>query len=326
MRLIGLVVVLVVSLLLAPLAFEGQTRVYRVGFLAQGSPPTPGQPRFFRSALQELGYVEGQSLMLELRYAEGRNERFPALAADLVALKPDVIVADSTPAALAAKRATTAIPIVFVNVSDPVGTGIVQSHARPGGNITGGTDFGEALAVKQLDLLQELLPKKPFRIAVLMSANPVHPVQLKLIQEAAKNTRFTILPTMVQTEADFEEAFSSMVRQMTRAFIWLGGAPISTPQQRDKIIALSANSKLPALYPSRWFVDPGGLLSYAPTSKDNYATAAMYVDKILKGAKPADLPVQQPTKFELVINLKTAKALGLPIPQPLLLRADEVIQ
>ena len=171
MRLIRLVVVLVVSLLLAPLAVEGQTRVYRVGFLAQGSPPTPGQPRFFLTALRELGYVEGQSLMLEFRYAEGRNERFPGLAADLVALKPDVIVAVSTPAALAAKRATTTIPIVFVSVSDPVGTGIVQSHARPGGNITGGTDFGEALAVKQLDLLQELLPKKPFRIAVLMSAD-----------------------------------------------------------------------------------------------------------------------------------------------------------
>jgi putative ABC transport system substrate-binding protein len=165
----------------APLAAAGQTRVYRVAFLAQGSPPTPGQPQYFRPALRELGYVEGQNLMLEFRYAEGKNERFPGLAADLVALKPDVIVADSTPAALATKRATTTIPIVFVNVSDPVGTGIVESLTRSGGNITGVTDFGTALVVKQLNLLQELLPKKSSRIAVLMSANPVHPLQLKLI-------------------------------------------------------------------------------------------------------------------------------------------------
>jgi putative tryptophan/tyrosine transport system substrate-binding protein len=325
MRLIGFAVVLSLSLL-ALLAAEGQMRVYRVGFLAQGSPPSPGQPRYFHSAMGELGYVEGQNLMLDVRYAEGRNERFPGLAADLVALKPDVIVADSTPAALAAKRATTAIPIVFMNVSDPVGTGIVESLARPGGNITGGTDFGIALAVKQLDLLQELLPKKFSRIAVLVSANPVHPLQLKLIQDAAKNTRFTILPTMVKTEADFEEAFTSMVRQKATAFIWLGGAPVSTPAQRDKIVALSASSKLPAVYPSRWNVDYGGLMSYAPTYKDRYATAAIYVDKILKGAKPVDLPVEQTTKFEMVINLKTAKALGLTIPQSVLGRADQLIE
>jgi putative tryptophan/tyrosine transport system substrate-binding protein len=313
-------------LLAAPLAAEGQARVYRVGFLAQGSPPSPGTRRFFWTALRELGYVEGQNLILEYRYAEGRNERFPGLAVDLVALKPEVIVADSTPAAIAAKRATTVIPIVFVNVSDPVGTGIAASLARPGGNVTGGTDFGTALAVKQVDLVKDLLPGKAFPIAVLMSDNPVHALQLKLIQDAAKSIPLTILPTMVKTEADFEEAFASMVRQKATAFIWLGGAPVSTPAQRDKIVALSASSKLPALYPSRGFVDHGGLLSYGPTYKDQFGTAAIYVDKILKGAKPADLPVEQPTKFELVINLKTAKALGLTIPPLVLGRADQVIE
>jgi putative tryptophan/tyrosine transport system substrate-binding protein len=312
--------------LAAPLAAEGQARLYRVGFLAQGSPPSPGTRRFFWTALRELGYVEGQNLILEYRYAEGRNERFPGLAVDLVALKPEVIVADSTPAAIAAKRATTVIPIVFVNVSDPVGTGIAASLARPGGNVTGGTDFGTALAVKQVDLVKDLLPGKAFPIAVLMSDNPVHALQLKLIQDAAKSIPLTILPTMVKTEADFEEAFASMLKQGAKALIWLGGAPVSTPAQRDKLIALAARSKLPALYPSRGSVDNGGLLSYGPSYKEMYGTAAIYVDKILKGAKPADLPIEQPTKFELVINLKTAKALGLAIPPSLLQRADEIIQ
>src|SRR5882724_7642988 len=166
------------ALLAAPLAAAAQTRVYRVGFLSQASPLPPGEPGFFQPALRALGYIQGQNLILEFRYAEGRNERFPSMAADVVGLKPDVIVADSTPAAIAAKRATTVIPVVFVNVSDPVGTGIVASLARPGGNVTGGTDYGADLAEKDLDLLHELVPKAR-RIAVLMSDNPVHPLQLK---------------------------------------------------------------------------------------------------------------------------------------------------
>jgi putative ABC transport system substrate-binding protein len=258
------------SLLAAPLAAEAQTRVYRVGFMAQGSPPSPGDPLPFRTTLRELGYIDGQNLSLELRYAEGRNDRFPSIAADLVARKPDVIVADSTPAAIAAKRATTLIPIVIVNVSDPVGTGIVASLARPGGNVTGVTDFGEELAVKDLDLLREVAPKTS-RIAVLMSDNPVHALQLKLIEDAAKKIRLTILPTRVKTEADFEEAYASMLTRKAGALIWLGGAPVSTPAQRDKIVALSATSKLPALYPGRGFVDHGGLLSYAPSRLENEA-------------------------------------------------------
>jgi len=255
------------GLLAAPLAVKAQPRVYRVGFLSQGSPLPPEERGFFRPALRALGYIEGQNLILEFRYAEGRNERFPRMAAEVVGLKPDVIVADSTPGAIAAKRATTVIPIVFVNVSDPVGTGLVASLARPGGNITGGTDYGAEVAEKALDLLHELVPKAP-RIAVLMSDNQLHPLQLKLIEDAAKKIRLTILPTMVKTEADLDEAYASMVRQKAGAVIWLGGAPVSTPAQRDKMIALAARSKLPTLQSSRGFVEHGGLLSYAPTYAD----------------------------------------------------------
>ena len=314
-------------LLAAPLAAEGQqAKVYRVGFLSQSSPTPPGaKPGVFTTSLNDLGYVEGRNLVLERRWAEGQNARFPSLAAELVALKPDVIVADSTPAAVAAKRATTVIPIVIVNVSDPVGTGIVATLARPGGNITGTTDFGMSMAVKDVELLHELAPKVT-RIAVLMSDNPVHPSQLRLVQDAAKSIGLTALPTMVKTEADLDTAFASMVRQRTGAAMWLGGAPFSTPSQRKQLMEFAAKAKLPMLYPSRTTVDEGGLMSYAPPYEETWGKAAILVDKILKGAKPADLPVEQPTKFELVINLKTAKTLGLTIPPSLLGRADEIIQ
>ena len=310
-------------LLVAPLAVEAQqARIYHVGFLSQGSPPQLG---VFTRTLRDLGYVEGRNLVLEFRSAEGQNARFPSLAAELVALKPEVIVADSTPAAVAAKRATTVIPIVMVNVSDPVGTGIVASLANPGGNVTGTTDFGVSMAVKNVELLHELVPKAT-RIAVLMSDNPVHTLQLRLVQDAAKSIGLTVLPTMVNTEADLGGAFASIARQKAGAAMWLGGPPISTPSQSKQLAEFAAKAKLPLLYPSRRHIDQGGLMSYAPTYQEKYGKAAIFVDKILKGAKPNDLPVEQPTKFELVINLKTAKALGLTIPPSLLGRADEVIQ
>src|SRR5215470_18303787 len=316
------------GLLAAPLAAGAQStgKVYRVGFLSQASPPPPGsKPGAFTRALHDLGYFEGRNLVLEFRWAEGRNARFPSLAAELVALKPEVIVADSTPGAIAAKRATTVIPIVMVNVSDPVGTGIVASLAKPGGNVTGTTDFGMAMAVKNVELMHELVPKAT-RIAVLVSDNPVHPLQLKLVQDAAKSIGLTALPTMVKTEADLDTAFASMVRQKAGAAMWLGGAPFSTPSQTDQLVESAAKAKVPMLFSSRAPVDRGGLMSYAPTYEERYGKAAIFVDRILKGAKPADLPVEQPTKFELVINLKTAKALGLTIPPSFLARADEVIQ
>jgi ABC-type uncharacterized transport system substrate-binding protein len=313
------------SILAVPLAAISQTRVYRVAVLAQGSTLPAGNPGFLAPALRKHGYIEGQNLILDRRYAEGRNDRFPQLAGDLLVLKPDVIIADSTPGAIAAKRATATIPIVMVNVSDPVGTGIVESLVHPGGNITGVTDFGTALAVKQVDLLHELAPKTS-RLAVLMSDNPVHPLQLRLIQDAAERIHLTTLPTMVKTEADLDEAYASMAKGRAGAVIWLGGAPITTPEQIAKMIALSARTKLPTLVPGRVTVEAGALLSYSTTYEARWATVAIYVDKILKGTHPADLPIEQPTRFELVINLKTAKALGLTIPQTLLQRADQVIE
>jgi len=315
------------GLLAAPLAVGAQqAKVHRVGFLSQSSPPPPGsKPGVFTRTLHDLGYVEGRNLVLEFRWAEGQNARFPSLAAELVALKPEVIVADSTPGAIAAQHATTVIPIVMVNVSDPVGTGIVASLAKPGGNVTGTTDFGMAMAVKNVELMHELVPKAT-RIAVLLSDNPVHPLQLKLVQDAAKSIGLTALPTMVKTEADLDTAFASMVRQKAGAAMWLGGAPFSTPSQTDQLVESAAKAKVPMLFSSRAPVDRGGLMSYAPTYEERYGKAAIFVDRILKGAKPADLPVEQPTKFELVINVKTAKALGLTIPPSLLARADQVIE
>ena len=321
------VVVGLLLTLVAPLAAKAQqAKVYRVGLLMQGSPPPPGsKPGLLLVALRDLGYIEGQNLVVDRRWAEGKNERFLGLAVELVALKPDVIVAASTPGALAATHATETIPVVMVNVSDPVGSGLVASLARPGGNVTGGTDFGTELAVKAVDLVHAAVPKTT-RIAVLMSDNPVHPSQLKEIQDAAKRIGLTVLPTMARSSEDFDEAFTSMAKRNAGAFILLGGAPFSAERQRDKLLELAAKTKLPAVYPERWFVEGGGLLSYGPSSLYRWRLTAAYVGKILKGAKPVDLPVQQPTEFELVINLKTARALGLTIPPSLLLRADEVIE
>jgi len=313
-------------LLIAQLAVEAQpTRVYRIGFLLQGSPPPPGSiPGGISKALHDLGYVEGRNVFIERRWADGKNERFPSLVAEIVALKPDVMIVDTTPGAIAAMRATTTIPIVMFNVSDPVGSGIVSSLARPGGNITGVTDSGSDMAVKGLDLVHDVVPKAT-RIAVLMSENPVHPSQLRDIENGAKRIGLTVLPTMARSPEEFDEAFASMAKKKAGALILLGGPPFSTQQQRDKLVELAARTKLPAMYPSRWWVDAGGLLSYGPSALHRSRLAATYVDKILKGAKPSDLPVQQPSEFELVINAKTAKALGLTIPPSLLLRADQII-
>ena len=211
----------------------------------------------------------------------------------------------------------------MVNVSDPVGVGLVASLARPGGNITGMTDFGIETAVKQVDLLRALVPGAT-RVAVLMSDNPVHVLQFREIEEAAKRVGLTTLPTMIRSSEGLEEAFASMAKQKAGALIWLGGAPMSAEQQLDKLVDLAAKARLPALYGDRWSVEAGGLLGYGPNHVRTWKAAAIYVDKILKGAKPANLPVQRPTEFDLVINLKTAKALGLTIPQSLLLRADVI--
>ena len=313
------------GLLAIPFIGEAQqTKVYRVGVLHAGPPRTPGSapsPGGFLMTLRDLGFIEGQNLIIEDRAAEDKMERFPTLAVELLALKPDVIVAFSTPAALAAMRATQTIPIVMVNVSDPVASGLVRSLARPTGNITGMSDFGIEVAVKQVDLLRTLVPGTT-RFAVLMSDNPADSLALAEIEKAAKKVGLTALPTKVISSGDLAEAFASMANQRAGAVIWLGGAPISIKE----LIDLAAKARLPVVYQERFSVEEGGLIGYGPNPRSMGRAAAIYVARILKGAKPADLPVQQPTELELVINLKTASALGLRIPQSLLSRADEIIR
>jgi len=309
----------------AAIAGAQQPRVYRVGILAEGSPPPPGTPSVLVQTLHTLGYVVGQNLGIERRWAEGRAERFPSLAADLVALTPNVIVTEGTLAALAAARATAAIPIVLVGVGDPVGSGLVASLARPGGNVTGVAEFGVETAGKLVEIAHVLVPKAQ-RIAVLRSDNPVHPLALKMIQVAAEKSGLTVLPAMAKSPEDIDGAFVSMTKQTPGALIVLGGPPFSNLEQSNKIISFAATNRLPAVYPGRLWVERGGLMSYGSNYLHRWKMAAAYVDKILKGARPSDLPIQQPTEFQLVINRTTATALGITIPQELLARADHVIE
>jgi putative ABC transport system substrate-binding protein len=314
--------VLAFGVLAVPLMVEAQQpKVYRVGILLQESTGTPAT-RTIRAML-DLGYTMGQNFVIDYRWADGKNERFPSLAAELVALKPDVIVVETTPGTIAAMRATATIPIVMFNVSDPVGSGLVASLARPGGNITGVTDFGIELAVKSVEMMRSVVPNAT-RLAVLMSDNPVHSSQLKEIEAAAKTMGLSIQPTMAVSSDEFEKAFASMAKQKAEMCILLGGAPFSTQEQVEQIIRLAAKAKLPMMFESPWPVELGGLMSYSPNRMHRARTVASYVDKILKGAKPADMPVQRPSVFDLVINLKTARALGLSIPQAVRVRAEVI--
>jgi len=314
-------------------ALAQQTKVSRVGFLFQGSAPPPGEMSspliltnlILTNTLHELGYIEGHNIVIDRRWADSKMERFPILATELVALKPDVLVATSTPGGLAAQRATATIPIVLAEVSDPVGNGLVASLAHPGGNITGVTDFGIELAAKELDVLHTLFPKAT-RFAVLMSDNPVHPFQLRAVEDAARAIGLSITAERVTSLEELDGTFASMAKNNVGAFILLGGPPFTSDASVAKIVSLAAKTKLPGMYPNRFRVERGGLLSYGPNRPHIWRRAAIYVDRILKGANPGDLPVEQPGEFELVINLKTAKALGLTIPRSLLARADQVIE
>jgi len=268
--------------------------------------------------------VEGQNFAIEERWAEGRAERLPDLAADLVRLKVDVIVTGSTPGARAAKQATTKIPIIAVVVGDPVGTGLVASLARPGGNLTGLSDITVDLSAKRLELLKEVAPTAS-RVAVLWNpTHPTNPLQLRETQVAAQALGLTLQPVVVGSSDELERAFAAMMRERASALLVL--AETLTLLHRRRLADLAAKNRLPAMYPFREQAEAGGLMSYGPSIPDMYRRAAVYVDKILKGAKPADLPVEQPTRFELVINLKTAKALRLTIPPSVLIRAEEVIR
>jgi putative ABC transport system substrate-binding protein len=317
------------GLLAAPLAAEAQPadKIARIGYLGFNLGANPHAPEPFLQGLHDLGYVEGRNVVIEYRSAEGKPERFPALAVELVALKVDVIVtAAGTPAALGAKQATKTIPIVFTAAADPVGSGLVTSLARPRGNVTGSSNLTQELVGKWLELLTQAVPGVS-RVALLWEPGTVSERTDKDILGAADvaaralGVRLQIVE--VRGPADFDKAFSDMTRARAGAVTVLGSTMIITEHRR--LVDLAAKHRLPAVYTWRWFVDAGGLMAYGPNVADMFRRTASYVDKILKGAKPADLPVEQPTKFELVINLKTAKALGLTIPQSLLGRADEVI-
>ncbi|HJR01709.1 MAG TPA: ABC transporter substrate-binding protein [Methylomirabilota bacterium] len=280
--------------------------------------------REFRRGLKDLGWVEGQNIVIEWRFAGGRAERLPDLAAELVRLRVDLIVVPSTPTALAAKNATKTIPLVTVGGGDPVELGLVASLARPGGNITGlSSNLGPEIAGKQLEVLKETVPKIS-RMAVLW--NPTTPGNALALREAEITARALAVELQLleaRSASDFDGAFAAMTTGRAGALLILGDVMFTT--HRRRLAALAVKSRLPAIYGGREFVDEGGLLCYGAKLSDNFHRAAVYVDKILKGAKPGDLPIERPTTFQLVVSLKTARALGLTIPPSLLQRADQVI-
>ena len=321
-------VVLSLSILASVPAGEAQqpSKMARVGYLEFGS-AAPGTPHLeaFRQGLRELGWVEGQNIAFDVRYAEGKQDRLPELAADLVRLKVDLIFASATPAALAAKQATTTIPIVIGFVADPVGSGLVPRLARPGGNITGWTHLaGLELNAKRLEILKEAVPEAARIGALWNPANPIHGPSLKVIEAAASRLKVQLHPLGVQDPHELQDAFSAMARERMQG--------LTVPPDgmflahRARIIDLAAKYRIPTMYGVRELVQAGGLIAYGVNLPEMYRHGALFVDRILKGAKPGDLPVERPTTFELMINLKTAKTLGLTIPQTLLIRADHLIE
>ena len=326
MRLIGLAVVLAVSLILAPLAPQAQTgKLSRIGFLGNTTAALAANlvgP--FRDGLRELGYVEGQNILIEYRWAEGKYERFPALIAELISQKVDVIVTAGTPATLAVKKATTSVSLVMIAVGDPVGTGIVPTLGHPGGNITGLTSISPELDGKRLELLREVVPNISHIAVLWNAASPLQVVAEKQTQAAAQVLRMKVLSLGVRTKEEIDAAFATIVKERPGALLMLADRLFL--QHRARIMDFAAQKHLPGVHAYRELVEVGGLMSFGPSYADMHRRAAYFVDRILKGTKPADLPVEQPTKFELVINLKTAKALGLTIPQTLLQRADQIIE
>jgi putative ABC transport system substrate-binding protein len=320
-KLVG-IVALVVAFAMAGAVAQAQqsAQVPRIGFLASGSSSSfSSQTEAFRQGLRQLGYVEGQNIVIEYRYAEGKTDRFADLATELIRFKVDVIVTASTPGVLAAKKASSTIPIVFGAINDPVASGLVASLARPGGNITGLTNLSPDLGGKRLELLKETFPKVT-RVAHLW--NPDSPGSD--MQAAAKALGLQLQSLEVRSSNDFDSAFEAVLRGRAQSLVTSPNPLLNTNHKR--IVDFATKSRLPGMYHRNEFVEAGGLMSYAPDLNANFRRAAIFVDKILKGAKPADLPVEQPTKFELIINLKTAKQIGLTIPPNVLARADKVIK
>jgi putative ABC transport system substrate-binding protein len=316
------------GLLTAPRASEAQqpAKIARLGILGAGSAAGVRLEAFIQG-LRDLGYVEGRNLVIEYRNHEGKEERLPALAAELVALKVDVILAVSTLPALAAMKVTRTLPIVFAAAAEPVTSGLVTSLARPGGNVTGMSAVAPELVGKCLELLKQTVPGVTRGVILWQPGAPDERTDKDMLKEAEVASRalgVRLQAVKARRPEDLERAFSDITKARAGALIVL--TSVMFINERRRLVDLAAKNRLPTVYPQRDFVDVGGLMSYGPNGPDLFRRAATLVDKILKGAKPADLPVEQPTKFELVINLKTAKAIGLTVPQSLLARADQVIE
>jgi ABC-type uncharacterized transport system substrate-binding protein len=323
---VGAIITLILSLLAVPFATAAQQqgKVPRIGILTTASEASTPVWEAFRQGLRDLGYVEGKTIILEYRFAAGKDERLPELAAELVRLKVDIIVADGGVATQAAKAATETIPIVMASVGNPVRRGFVATLAQPGGNVTGLSTISLELSGKRLELLKEAFPTIS-RIAVLR-CEPMQGVSITLqeTEAAARILGVQLQPMQACTPDELVRAFVAMTRQWAEALITLTSAVLWN--YRTQVAELAIQSRLPAMFPEREFADAGGLMAYGPSVPANFRRAATYVDKILKGAQPATLPVEQPMQFTLVINLKTVQALGLTLPPTVLWRADEVIQ
>ena len=313
--------------LCVPVEAQQPGKVARIGCLlpnVSSDPTAQSRVEGFRKGLRNLGYVEGKNIVIEYRFADGKLDRLPHLAAELVRLKVDVIVTGGNEAIRASKSATSTIPIVMAFSGDPVGTGFVASLARPGGNITGLTSVSQELVGKQLEILKEVAPHVSHLGMLWNPENPLPGSRLKEMEDATKMLGVTFQILEVRDPNDIESAFSTVRKDRSSALVILPGGFMTT--HRKRIVELAAKRRIPAVYGNSRFVEAGGLMSYGAVRTEDFPRAAYYVDKILKGAKPAELPVEQPTKFEFIINLKAAKQIGLTIPQSVLYRADRVIK
>jgi putative tryptophan/tyrosine transport system substrate-binding protein len=310
---------------LAARAQQSAAKIPRIGFLGNSTAELEANlVRPFRDGLRALGYEEGRNIAIEYRWAEGKYEGFPALIAELIALNVEVIVTAGTPASLAVKNATRTIPLVMVAVGDPVTTGLVASLARPGGNITGLTSISVEMEGKRLELLREVVPKVSHIAVLWNAASPIQVIEEGEVQTAAQVLGIKMLSLGVRNREEIDDAFAAIIRERPDALLVLADRLFL--HYRTRIMDFAAQERLPGVHAYRELVEAGGLMSYGPSYADMHRRAATYVDKILKGAKPADLPVERPVKFELVINLKAAKALGLDVPWFVQQRADEVIE
>ncbi len=325
LRALPIIIIVALAILVAPLAATAQSpaKVYRIGYLATIPPPAHLWEALL-DGLRERGYSEGRNLVFERRFSEGNTERFSAFAAEMVQLRVDCIIAITTPAALAVKNATTMIPIVMTTAIDPVGAGLVASLARPGGNVTGNAILYAELSTKRLEFLKDVVPGLSRVVVLWNPANPANASVWHETQAAARALGLLLHAQDVRGAQDFAGAFARTAQAHPEALLVLDDALIA--MHRQDIAEFATQEHLPSVFASRESVAAGGLMSYGPSLPDLFRRAATYVDKILQGAKPADLPMEQPMKFELVINLKTAQALGLTIPPHLLMLADEVIQ